>query len=75
MEHHFPNFEDGVTFVFLAKVPRYFIQKKWNWVEGFCFFINLIVKILFEMAWAFSKFNGIVLMIHEEFVKIREDGC
>jgi len=29
----------------------------------------------FEMAWAFPKFDGIVLVMHEEFVKIREDGC
>jgi len=74
LECHFPNFEDGVTFAFLVKVPRYFAQKKWNWVESFCFFINLIVKMPFEMAWAFPKFDGIVLMTYEEFVKIRKDG-
>jgi len=28
----------------------------------------------FEIAWAFPKFNGIVLMTCEEFAKIREDG-
>jgi len=31
--------------------------------------------MLFEIAWAFSKFDGIVLMICEEFAKIRKDGC
>jgi len=27
------------------------------------------------MAWAFPKFNGIVLVMYEELAKIREDGC
>jgi len=75
LECYFPNFEDGITFAFFAKVPRYFVWKKWNWIEGFCFFIDLIVKMPFETAWAFPKFNGIVPMTYEEFAKIREDGC
>jgi len=49
-------------------------MKKWNWIEGFCFFIDLIVKMPFETAWVFPKFNGIVPMTYEEFAKIREDG-
>jgi len=75
LERYFPNFEDGVTFAFLAEVPRYFVWKKWNWIEGFCFFINLIVKMPFEMAWAFPKFDEIVLVMCEEFTKIRKNGC
>ena len=75
MEHHSPKFKDGVTFAFLAEVPGYFAWKKDNWIEGFCFFIDLIVKIPFETAWAFPKFNGIVLMMCEEFTKTRENGC
>jgi len=29
----------------------------------------------FEIAWAFPKFDGIILVMCEEFAKIREDGC
>jgi len=75
LECHFPNFKNSVTFTFLAQVPRYFAWKKWNWVEGFYFFINLIVKMPFEIAWTFPKFDRIVPVMCEEFAKIRENGC
>jgi len=75
LECYFPNFEDGITFAFLAKVLGYFAWKKWNWIEGFCFLIDLIVKMPSEIAWAFPKFDGIVLVMCEEFTKIRENGC
>ena len=60
LKRHLPLIDDIVAVCLLVKVPGNFARIKWNRMERFRVFVDVMMKSLLETAWTLPKFNGVI---------------